>query len=180
VKRKRRKPLEATAYHEAGHAVAAFVMGRSVRKISIVPDPAANSLGSVHGYRWRGENPETSTNYERMLVRVQIQIIRDLAGGEAEARFTGRRNHIGEMNDRASANHLMGYICTSPKEEEAMWKWLTLRTRGLIGLRWNWIQAIAKELLKKKELTGAEARLLWLTLGTQQKGYGGVRSELAR
>ena len=43
--------LRATAYHEAGHAVMAMILGRAVQKVTIVPGQShlgAQRLGACH------------------------------------------------------------------------------------------------------------------------------------
>jgi ATP-dependent Zn protease len=47
-----RRQLERTAYHEAGHAVAAYVVHRGNRSVSIIPDESDGTLGHHHSARW--------------------------------------------------------------------------------------------------------------------------------
>jgi ATP-dependent Zn protease len=41
---------KATAYHEAGHAVVSFVLGRRVKRVSI--EPMGDAAGYVEYYDW--------------------------------------------------------------------------------------------------------------------------------
>ena len=49
MKKKLKQNEEALAYHEAGHAVAYFELGRRIRKVTIVPPK--NYSGCCFGYR---------------------------------------------------------------------------------------------------------------------------------
>jgi ATP-dependent Zn protease len=78
-----RKKLKEVAYHEAGHAVAAFLMRRRFKKVSIIPE--GNALGCLDGCGWRSkQNPEYD-DVARLRNRIEGQIIISLAGPVAEA-----------------------------------------------------------------------------------------------
>jgi ATP-dependent Zn protease len=44
-----REKLKKTAYHEAGHAVAAFAMSKRFKRVSTIPNPDKDSLGRLSG-----------------------------------------------------------------------------------------------------------------------------------
>jgi ATP-dependent Zn protease len=100
----------ATAYHEAGHAAAALVVGRRFRYVTIEPDPDDESLGHCQfTHRWpRGLDPATASperleRLERLEPFLRKEMLIALAGGAAEAQFRGRRNYVGAVGDYASA-----------------------------------------------------------------------------
>ena len=53
----RSKRLATVAYHEAGHAVAAFIRGIKTPKVTIVPEPG-KSLGRLVWYLGRSFHPD--------------------------------------------------------------------------------------------------------------------------
>lgn len=92
--------LRATAFHEAGHAVAAFALGRPVKQASIVPEKG--TLGHVRlGGRNQVRRMETTALGFRARYRVERDLMGTLAGPEAERRATGRGNNIGARFDHA-------------------------------------------------------------------------------
>ncbi len=57
----RKQRDQAVAFHEAGHAVMAYLQRIPIRSITIVPDPGADTLGRVLMGRWPDwANPESS------------------------------------------------------------------------------------------------------------------------
>ena len=144
----------ATAYHEAGHAVARFVLGRRIDRVSIVPDD--ESLGHVRGYVLRkiGED----WNYTlRDVQLLEDEIVSILAGAVAETRLTGRENPVGAQHDRDNAAMLAVHL-EGPEVAEPYLNYLEARARALIGARWSIVEALAAELLERKVLSGVAAR----------------------
>ena len=72
---------ELTAYHEAGHAVMALLMGRSVQKVSIIP--SQNRLGAVTIQKGRSKQVQDKLEAEMLIL---------LAGMAAEGRISGQYN----------------------------------------------------------------------------------------
>jgi ATP-dependent Zn protease len=116
--------LIATAYHEAGHAVAYFLSGRKFRAVTIQPND--DYLGCVEGFDANGFGPDTSsTSRKRSLIERNINC--SLAGPIAEAQHTRTRNHVGASSDYHGACELASYICGSNEEIAAYLKWLEVR-----------------------------------------------------
>src|SRR4029077_10176121 len=82
-------PDEATAYHEAGHAVMGLALGRPVQQVSILPDRV--HLGWCE-FRKGAYRPS-----EDWLER---EILIALGGIAAELHFTGKYGEIGATRDR--------------------------------------------------------------------------------
>src|SRR5258708_6502624 len=78
----------ATAYHEAGHAAAALVVGRRFRYVTIEPDIDDGSLGHCEfTHCWpRGLDPAIASP-ERLEVYARKAVICALAGDTAETQF---------------------------------------------------------------------------------------------
>ncbi len=91
------RELQATAYHEAGHAVMAMETGRAVRLVTVVPE--GNYLGVCRhtaAPAWLSPDAHLGRREIRWLERC---ILIRMAGPAAERRFTGRRNHVGARYD---------------------------------------------------------------------------------
>ena len=85
--------LQATAYHEAGHAVVSMELGRGFRKVTIVP--SGDTLGHCRNTPWGKTQPDVDAYSPRARGRIETAIIILFAGGLAEGKFCGRRNHRG-------------------------------------------------------------------------------------
>lgn len=164
--------LERTAYHEAGHAVANFRLRLRVGRVTIRLDSNAGTLGSCYGGRaiQRRHNVESDAG-DWNRIRMERDVIVLLAGHEAEAYFSGRRNHIGARVDREGAIDLLSYFAGdfyeksgAGKQEEsrAYYRLLQIRARHLVRNRGNWemVRAVAKRLLERETISGAEALAL--------------------
>lgn len=141
--------LKATAYHEAGHAVLALLMGRPVQKVSIIP--SQNRLGAVTIQKGR---------VKKSTDRLESEMLILLAGMAAEARVTGQYNLQGAGQDLAHVEKLA--LSRSPNSKQAtklIHKTLD-KTNHLISQKTNWtaIKAIAKELLEHESISGRAAR----------------------
>jgi len=119
----KRKELEKTAYHEAGHAVAAFEMKRSFRHVTIEPDE--ESLGHIMFTKFRDSFRPDIDSYSKIRNPLEKAIITALAGPIAEQIFSGRKNLIGAGGDFHNASEYADYLCGSREESEAFIKWLS-------------------------------------------------------
>ncbi len=152
--KKEHEELKETAYHEAGHAVANFAIGRRFRKVSIIPVPEHNSLGRVTGSGWKSRlNPELDDTEKLRLRRmVEAEIVVSLAGVVAEAQLTGLYNHIGASKDYQDAVFYATYVTDSTKETEAYIAWLLEKTKNILWRRWDAVELLATELIKQREI----------------------------
>ena len=153
-KAKRRTTLEErTAYHEAGHFVAAYV-GKSspaIRRISIVP------MGDTLGHVLPFPTPSFRSDTDPPLQRVVDTIVTYLAGAAAEKRFAGRVDHGGSEEDYCSAVSLGTRVATADRELELFVNWLDERAAEVIDIHWWVVTGVAEELLSRKKMTGKEA-----------------------
>src|ERR1700733_2214280 len=136
---------EATAYHEAGHAVVGAIRGRAPIFVSIIPD------GGVCGKNefpkdWRpefknhfGDTPEKRDYIEtRVLIAFASTIAHDL-------RFPARDHDSGDRFDEQEARDLI--------EDNAGWadecrdlhfQRLKETAHGLLQANWPWVEAVAR------------------------------------
>jgi ATP-dependent Zn protease len=146
----------ATAYHEAGHAVAAWLRGMKFREVSILPNASANSLGHLlHAGEPRWFHPEYDVSL-RTVARVENHILVCFAGPAAEARLRGRHNWRGAGSDMQQAADMVSFLCGSAEEEEAYLKLVRIRARGLVEAHWVKVEAIAMALMDRRRLTWVE------------------------
>jgi hypothetical protein len=117
----KKSPLWATAYHEAGHAVAAIAYGKGIRRqgAPIVPD-AEGALGSVWMLKHIPGDPSAGTLNGRMRLRIEEDVIVKLAGGAAHRKFrpsSVRSYH--SRTDNESAIDLLSYVVGDERELKA-------------------------------------------------------------
>ena len=163
---KRIKALESTAYHEAGHAVAAYQVGQLIKSVTIIPDD--DSSGSVStgpyfsGDEWdqliRVNSEDISGGMQQ---RLENDVLVCLVGPAAQKRFNffGYRKFHGEQDRKIAMNWLrllegdnqiLGYY----------FRMFDLRARNFVQRSTNWglICHLVETLLAKPTLTGDEVK----------------------
>jgi hypothetical protein len=158
---RQRRRLEATAYHEAGHAVMALELRRRFKHVTVVPKD--DSLGHVlktDAPDWfrpdcPGFGDELKT--ERWIER---ELLIGPAGVAAEGRFLGRRNQRGASSDYRTAINLGSYIYCDPTLLGKYLEFMIERVRVLVAQPANWIriEALARELIEWGHLSYRQAR----------------------
>jgi hypothetical protein len=162
-KRQNQPSLEATAYHEAGHAVASIWHGRGLRRVTIVPDERRGLLGYVeHPKRPRVTfQPEwkdlDEAPFQTLVIR---EILVVLAGPAAEERFTGRANPDGARGDMDHVNDLAYRVCPDDDERMHFVGWLEARSRCFVHrpMVWTGIEGVARALLERPTMSGREVK----------------------
>lgn len=151
------KALQATAYHEAGHVVAALDRKIPFRYVTI--EQHDGSLGHVAG----GDlpfDPEADCSDRRTKEKIENLIFYTLAGGEAERAFAGRSNHAGAKSDYGHAVRLAECLYGNPEVRDAYLRFQVTLTR-------NWVKSfgpardirvVAEALLKHRKLSRAAVR----------------------
>lgn len=142
----------ATAYHEAGHAVVALSLGRSIEKLSIVRNSlrlGAVSLGSSR----RGRRDDYFENEALVL----------LSGVLSEARITGKLNLNGARQDILNLRKLISTRVKTEKAAERLERRLFDKTEHYLMQTsiWESIEKIAKELLQHRSISGRAARHIY-------------------
>ena len=155
------KALESTAYHEAGHAVAAWNVHVRAESISIIPDPNNGSLGRHIGRPYfTGMRPDLD-NSPRVQRRLEHKALVCLAGPAAQRRFNprGYRHHHAE-DDYRQAIDLLSYIVGDPNELSAYVGLIEIRARNFVRIprMWAAIRGLASALLDRGEIPGREIR----------------------
>jgi ATP-dependent Zn protease len=142
---------EVTAYHEAGHAVIALALGRTIHKVSVLPN--RERLGEC---RFGKGNAKPTDDW------LEREILISLGGLAAEARFTGTYATAEAAQDLRFVRRL----ALERKSERAVERY---EQRMLDKVEymladdgtWNAVQLIAAELMKHGTISGRAARHLF-------------------
>jgi hypothetical protein len=146
---------KATAYHEAGHAVACFMMNVKMKSATIIPDKESDTAGHVdHENMFRGLNPEVELT-GRARLQIERSIIICLAGFAAQRRYNKRswRNYHGQ-SDFTYAVNLASYVDGDAKGASQFLKWVQFRAERLVERHWTEVRRVAQALLKHKVMNG--------------------------
>jgi hypothetical protein len=175
-----------TAFHEAGHAAASFLLNVAIREVSIIP--RERDLGHLSHYRPRGnlEARMIEADYDsgyggfidsRLRRWVENHVMILLAGGLTEIEMTGAEDHEvgmglvrlaqeGEIlneivgGDLLHAWDLVERVSGGDDEAAAYFDWLYQRTHNLMrDPRFQpCVEAVAAALLQKRRLSGRSVR----------------------
>ena len=165
-KSKTREQLAPTAYHEAGHTVAAVFLyiGLKHKGVTIVPNRVRGVLGETHVKKGFRGKPYL-VNRAVVWRGLEKQIIISLAGEHAQRKYrpSSVRSHD-IADDRREAVKWLSYLALDatgePISEELRlhYKLLNLRAKNMVATRWPEITAVANALLERKTLTAQEVR----------------------
>jgi ATP-dependent Zn protease len=143
---------EATAYHEAGHAVAALALDRPVVKVSIRAD--RDRLGICF--------------FGKAIFRPSVdwlerEVLIALAGMAAEARRTGEYDREAAGRDLRYARGLSLQRAGNDRQAERLEKRMLSKAEHLLerGANWRAVERIAQALLQSGEISGRQARHLY-------------------
>ncbi len=138
-----------TAFHEAGHAIIALVMGRDVHRVSIIP--AKTRLGHC-------ELKKGASKTAKDWLESEVLIL--LAGVAAEGRLTGQYCWSGAARDLKQARMLTESRAGSAQQAERLEKRMLDKVEHLLDMpeHWEAIQSVARELLMKQTVSGRAAR----------------------
>lgn len=142
-------PRDLTAFHEAGHAVMALLMGRSIQKVSIIP--SENRLGAVTIQKGRSKQVQDKLEAEMLIL---------LAGMAAEGRRSGHYNLQGAAQDLRNVEKLALMRAGNANQATKLIRKTLDKTQHLLSDPGTWtaVKAIAKELLEHESISGRAAR----------------------
>ncbi len=155
--------LTATAYHEAGHAVMALLLGRDVHKVSVVPGKMQGGvrLGACEMRKGRVRSSKDALEDEVLIL---------LAGMVAEARVTQDYCRQGARQDLMAVRRLLSLDrAHNARQLERLEQRLLDKAEHLLGdaAASMAIRSIAGELLQHSTLSGRAVRH-WLAQAQQQ------------
>lgn len=151
--------MTAAAFHEAGHAVAAYHLHVRLRRISIGADKG-EALGWLD--LWLPHVTSGDADNVRLARAVERDIVVLLAGGQAERIGLGRSSYPAGGFDFYEAMRRAGSICRTSEEMSACLRWLQFRTHALVeSSTWRQpIETLATRLLERRQLGAREARTI--------------------
>jgi ATP-dependent Zn protease len=146
-----------TAYHEAGHAVAAWANDLELQVVTIEPGKDSPRHVTREPYP-EDETPERSSSRatrQRLLDDIKVR----LAGAEAQRRLgeddTGYIE-AGAERDHYQAADLLFRVTEDLGEQDRYWTLLRYQTESIVGRLWWLIEALAAELLRRRTMAGHE------------------------
>jgi len=135
--------LEATAYHEAGHALTAYTLRIRIVRVSIQPNEREGSLGHLQYSSKMDALP-------RELVQDRLtRIVRVLMSGlVAERLFTGKENLPGASSDLAIIDSIVPHLWAADQAEGALRNLWQITEQSLKDARaWARVSKLADHLL---------------------------------
>lgn len=148
--------LIATAYHEAGHAVMALVLGRPVERITIVP-------GKTHaGISTAGRCQIQKGRFRPSKDELEDEVLILFAGMAAEAQVTGEYSTGGAVQDLRAIRRFVESRAGGQRQVERLERRLLDKTEYLLSdsATWQAVQLIVGQLLEHQTISGRTARHL--------------------
>jgi hypothetical protein len=148
---------EATAYHEAGHAVVGALRDRWPIFITIVAE------GGVAG---KTEFPDDwPPEYQRYLgdspakrICIETRVLIAVAGTIAHDLLVPNRDH--DSGDDCDSRRALGFIeccaCWAEDNRDGYLRQIQTRARDVLETNWPWVEAVASALIERKTLLKAE------------------------
>ncbi|MBC7853580.1 MAG: cell division protein FtsH [Pirellulaceae bacterium] len=153
----------ATAYHEAGHAVMALVLGRNVQRVSVQD----NQLRLGHCEIKKGR-------FRPIKDGLETEILILLGGLAAETRQMGNYDSAGAAQDLRGVRSLTQLRAAGRRQVERLERRMLDKAEYILDQPGVWLaaQRIADELLRHTTLSGRAARHLFDQAAAQAKAEG--------
>jgi ATP-dependent Zn protease len=155
--------IPSVAYHEAGHAVAAFILGMHVDLVSI------ETQGFPPGWLLRGGvlatfNHEGTQNQDE----AERAATAGLAGEQAERLWCRQKpwrrakstHHVNFSGDRAYVHEMLRPFIKDSADEDRIIKRLKEAARTLLANHWSCVEVLAAKLAEHKVLKSGEIKRL--------------------
>ncbi len=159
-----KRELTATAFHEAGHAVMAVLLGRTIQKVTIQPGKMVGGGGRLGLCQMQKGRSKPSKDW------LEDDVLILLAGMVAEAHFTGSYCPVGAAEDLRMMRRLIRSRPGSERQLERIQRRFLDKTEHILRddqTAWA-IARVADELIEKTTISGRAVRH-FLDLSTQRK-----------
>ena len=152
--------LEATAYHEAGHMVAACHLGLRIRSATIAPGDGYSGMVR-HESPLRGIHLEFDDS-DKARTKADRAALICLAGPAAQRRFRPRswRSYHGHSDHALAVDLALQFNGGDEELAGAYLRWLELRADRLVADNWPLVSAFAGRLLESGTLNSREAKAI--------------------
>lgn len=150
-------PLERTAYHEAGHVVANYLVGFEMEYVTLVPDD--ETLGQVKSNEFKDYYFEGFRIYHiKDYDLVFRSAVADYAGYLCAAKAAGKKGNFINLVDYGETLDLFRAFGISNKLRDSMMDTAKIYTREIFNEErpWELVKLIARNLLERQTLTGRE------------------------
>lgn len=139
----------ATAYHEAGHAVLALVLGRPVQRVSIEPNHLRLGHCAIKKGTFRPSGDPLET-----------EVLFMLGGPAAEARHTGEYHWGAAAQDLRNIRALIKQRANGERQAERLEQRLLAKAEYILDRPgvWRAVERIVDELLRCTTISGRAAR----------------------
>jgi len=155
-----RELRELAAYHEAGHAVAAWTQRLTIYSASIEENPEDAGY-VIHQDSLRPGDLSCSPQSARTRLAAERNIRVALAGEIAQRLFDPSSvDDSQSANDRLAVNTLLVILHGAMHRSliDAHFRLLEIETKLIVSKYWSVVEAVASELLRQERLTGAQLR----------------------
>jgi hypothetical protein len=171
---------EVIAYHEAGHAVADWKHGFKLKRVTIVPrGDTAGSVTSTSRLHFR--SLEYSNPTGARIGRCHERIVCWLAGRASQRRYKPQSVRTYQASsDMKVITELLTHL-HADNELKFVFGYLETRARNFVShpQHWRMIQDLAKVLLARRTMTGAEVEAtLKESMASQLTEMKGARTSL--
>ncbi|MDP8951052.1 MAG: hypothetical protein M3N18_02245 [Actinomycetota bacterium] len=155
-------PNEGTAYHEAGHMVAAWELGLYVTGATIVPDPEMGYLGRMEVPFEDRVRYAMFVDEEGYMFAHLVGLFAGMAAGERHAGVEARELDAAlgffDGDYRAAAGHILSLAGDDEEEQKATEDHAQKYAQRLIHRRWERVETVAAALMERKTLDEGECR----------------------
>jgi hypothetical protein len=168
TRRIRRESLVDVAYHEAGHAVMACILGREVERVSIFHDARNGSsswispTGATRGEtRLMPHHPRIDLSSPKYKALAEREALVALAGNLAQLKHQGEPHdmHLA-LSDLDGIGYAAAHVGGSSDRLNAYLDRLALKTRLYLDVFWDKVERVADALLRCRTLSGEELSTL--------------------
>lgn len=150
-----RREAEITAFHEAGHALMAILLGYQVRKISI------RYTYELHGYCQVDPHANVKFRSHRET-KIKHLVLVAMSGIAAEVLSFGQFDVLGAADDMKQARQLLSSVSNDERNVDSYMNQCETQALFQLSRYWDPLCMIAHYLLAYGEIEGQEAmELVW-------------------